>query len=106
MGKFKKLDTTLQEKPVKVIFRKFKNGEIIALFPELPGSNKPSECLSYLHIGQHGSASIFLYTDCKLAKPEEYEELYNELIAIGYKLQIVKRITRLMDLERKESLNC
>lgn len=88
----------------KVIFRKFKEGDIIAMFPELPGTNKLDTCLSYMHIGQHGAASVFLYTNCKLATPEEYQPLFKELIAIGYKLKVVKRVTRQMYLKRLEQL--
>ena len=42
----------------KVIFRKLKDGDIIALFPELPGDMNPYHtCESYMHVGQHGAAS-------------------------------------------------
>ena len=57
----------------KVIFRKF---------PEIIASPNPYQCLSYMHIGQHGAAS---------AEPiglpatrEECKHLLSELREIGY----------------------
>lgn len=76
----------------KVIFRKFKNGEIIALFPELKEGR--GLILSYMHIGQHGDASPEIVTDTKPATPEEFAPLYNELTGIGYRLEVRKRLTR------------
>jgi hypothetical protein len=78
----------------KVIFRKWPNGNIIALFPELPGTNSPFTCLSYEHYGQHGAASTDL-PNTVLAKPREYEELRRELVSIGYDdLKVCTRFTR------------
>jgi hypothetical protein len=69
-----------------VIFRKFKDGDILALFPTLPGTNNTyADCLSYQRIGQHGAADIVLcLKKTVLAKPEEYKPLYDELVSIGY----------------------
>lgn len=37
----------------RVIFRKFKDGEIIALFPAIAGTNNYGDtCQSYVHMGQ------------------------------------------------------
>jgi hypothetical protein len=67
---------------MKVIFKKFK-GEIIALFPEVIGdAGKVDTCMSYQHIGQHGSASVHL--PWKTCKPEEYADLLQELKSLGY----------------------
>ena len=78
----------------KVIFRKFKEGDIIALFPELPGTNDPYTCESYMHVGQHSSASIDIVSITKPAKPDEYADLLAELKRIGYDdLRIAKRFT-------------
>jgi len=76
----------------KVIFRKFKNGEIIALFPELKEGR--GLILSYMHIGQHGGASPEIVRDTKPATREQFAPLYNELTAIGYRLEVRKRMTR------------
>ena len=73
----------------RVIFRKFPNGDILALFPEIQITNF---CSSYMHIGQHGGAD---YQACisitKPAAPDEYANLASELSSIGYDLQIRQR---------------
>lgn len=70
-----------------VIFRKWKNGEIIALFPYEIWNR--SDITSYMHVGQHSGAC---YGGCiretKLAKPNEYEPLKKELETIGYNLEV------------------
>ena len=80
-----------------VIFRKWrdKSGDVIAFFPEIPSDTaSPYNCLSYEHVGQHGGAD---YRGCinrtRLAKPDEYKELENELTGRGYDLLVVTRET-------------
>lgn len=79
----------------KVVFRKFSDGEVIAMFYE---DQRPSKygtiCMSYLQMGQHGEASLSLVSDTKLATPEEYADLKEELESIGYNLDVRKRIQR------------
>lgn len=78
----------------KVIYRKFKDGDIIALFPEIE-SDPMGNILSYMHVGQHGSANIGIVYQTKPATPEEYAKLHKELINIGYDdLNIGKRMNR------------
>ena len=84
-----------QDKEItKVVFRKFKGGDIIALFPEVQYNNDKDLCMSYQHIGQHGAASYRLIDDTILAKPEEYSDLAKELEDIGYNLKIQKKINK------------
>lgn len=78
---------------MKVIFRKFKNGEVIALFPQEPASADGWECMSYMHVGQHGSADPFIVHDTRAAKPSECAPLVVELRSIGYELDIHKRFS-------------
>lgn len=69
----------------KVIFRKFKDGDVIALFPTIAGDYNPYvTCQSYQHIGQHGAASVDLVYSTKLATPDEFKALQDELVSIGY----------------------
>ena len=77
----------------RVIFRKFKNGDIIALLPDNPVSNS-MYIDSYMHTGQHGEASIDITRWTKLATPDEYADLLTELKAIGYDPIVYKRINR------------
>lgn len=78
-----------------VIFRKFKRAAfdkdakgaapIIALFPTLPGTRDPWTCASYMHVGQHGSATVTLfYEDTNPAHETEYRALLAELVRQGY----------------------
>jgi hypothetical protein len=78
----------------KVIFRKFKDGEIIAIFPELQANENKQYCMSYLHVGQHGAADYCLINGLKPATPEEFASLKEELESIGYNLEVKKRISR------------
>ncbi|MFA5307294.1 MAG: hypothetical protein WC365_07645 [Candidatus Babeliales bacterium] len=74
----------------KVVFRKFKEGDIIALFPCMKESNYRVN--SYMHIGQHSAADydgvISITTP---ATQEEYADLKAELTSIGYNLKVLKR---------------
>lgn len=42
--------------------------------------------LSYMHIGQHGEASVEFYHECVNATPEQYTDLKLELESMGYDL--------------------
>lgn len=94
-----------EHKTQKVIFRKEfpeRGGELIAVFPELPGDSNPYRtCLSYMHTGQHGAITLD-YTEWTFpAKESEYMPLYAELsLAVGYNLKVCKRMTR-QDLQAR-----
>lgn len=62
---------------VKLIFRKTKSGEVIAFFPEFHVQR--GNIMSYMHIGQHGEASLDFYYSTKKANAQEYAPLLNEL---------------------------
>lgn len=88
----------------KVIFRKFPTGDVIALFPEKPGSARSwAYCDSYQLIGQHGAASADLSSaqNTTAATPQEYAELKAELERIGYRLRVCKRYTAAMGAKRR-----
>lgn len=82
------------KKKTKVIFRKYKDGEIIALFPMVLFAKNPSLCQCYVKVGQHGSAHPEATVHAtKPAKPEEYDELLKELERIGYDdIKVIHRI--------------
>ena len=65
---------------VKVIFRKIKDGQVIAFFFFFFVQRE--NIMSYMHIGQHGEASLDFYYSTKKANPQEYEPLLNELKAV------------------------
>lgn len=74
-----------------VTFRKFTDGDVIALFPKLFESQDVHGnqfILSYMHIGQHGGASDDLIDDLSPATADEYSDLKAELTSIGYELEV------------------
>ena len=78
----------------KVIYRKFKEGDIIALFPQIADKVNGWSCVSYMHTGQHSGANPDIVYSTKLATPEEYAELHAELEKIGYNPKPAKRFTQ------------
>ncbi len=80
----------------KVIYRKYYDGEIIALFPQIAaGCHSGWECQSYMHVGQHGAATpSIVIKQTKLATPNEYRKLQSELKQIGYNPKPTKRFTQ------------
>ena len=76
-----------------VVFRKWNNGDIIALFPMIQADNQGLLCTSYMHIGQHGGASYWrVIAQTVPATPAEYADLLVELKAIGYdNLRVMRR---------------
>tara|TARA_R110001606_G_scaffold3931_2_gene18841 strand:+ start:2265 stop:2516 length:252 start_codon:yes stop_codon:yes gene_type:complete len=77
-----------------VTFRKFPDGDVIALFPKnkarcgLVARNGRQFIMSYMHIGQHGSATDDLIDDLSIATANEYSDLKAELLSIGYELEV------------------
>lgn len=89
----------------KVIFRAWhKTGEIIAIFPELPGTHHVNTCESYMHIGQHGACNprFLINEETRPATPAEYADLQSELESIGYRLEICERYRYSMTVARRE----
>lgn len=79
---------------MNVVFRKFKDGEVIALFCDTANDCNPGCVMSYMHVGQHSEASRNLGQNLRLASPEEYAPLLRELRAI-YKPVVVRPVHRL-----------
>lgn len=80
------------ETATTVIFRRFKDGDVIAILPyEI--ATKQGHVSSYMHIGQHSAASLDVIGDTKLATPEQYAELQKELESIGYVMDIKRRVS-------------
>lgn len=73
----------------KVVFRKFPEGDVIALFPD-EAYDWHGNIMSYLHIGQHGGASPDLLDELENATESEYSDLFSELESIGYNLEVIK----------------
>lgn len=78
---------------MRVVFRKWKNSDIVALFPDEPWSRSGYAVTSYMHVGQHGAADYAgVIADTSPAQENEYKDLLNELKATGYTdLHVVQR---------------
>lgn len=75
-----------------VVFRKFSEGDIIALFPTI-GYRRNYTVESYMRYGQHGDVDYQnVIAGTKLASEDEYRDLLKELESIGYTdLKVCKR---------------
>lgn len=74
----------------RVMFRRFADGAVIALFPDIAESRG---CISsYMHVGQHAEASRDLIRELPEATPAEYAALKQELESapFRYKLAVVQ----------------
>ncbi|KKL87957.1 hypothetical protein LCGC14_1929600 [marine sediment metagenome] len=74
----------------RVIFRKWPNGDIIALLPDNVAN--PGMVDMYEHVGQHGEGMPGIVSSTSLATPEEYADLLKELKQIGYEPRIMQRL--------------
>lgn len=88
---------------VVVLFRKYPEGDILAIFPEIPADRFGYECTVYQHLGQHGGGDCQgMMQATKPAKPSEYKALKRELESIGYELEVRERITPKMREKRMD----
>jgi hypothetical protein len=67
---------------IPVIFRKFKDNQVIAFFPTETGTYDLWTCCSYMHVGQHSSASTDLIPSLDRCTYKELKPLFDELKAI------------------------
>jgi hypothetical protein len=87
----------VDEEKTIVIFRKGANGEVFALFPEMPNDHFGYLCTCYRNIEGHIEADYLrCIGESKPAKPEEYEQLAKLLVCIGYRLTIRNRASSKM----------
>ncbi len=87
-----------------VMFRYWKD-DVIAIFPEIPGDSSPHNCLSYQHIGQHGTCDpAYIIRDSKPATVQQYQGLKTELESMGYALHVVSRQSAQAFEVRKKAL--
>lgn len=87
-----------------VVFRKWKeNGDVIALFPELPADILGIFCDAYESIGQHGGADYFgVIRQTTPCSSEQSADLAVELQRIGYRLRPLKRASRVHHDNRRQ----
>jgi hypothetical protein len=81
-----------------VVFRaersgKFK-GDVTAVFPTISNDYAGLQMTCYAHVGQHSGCSWEWYYSTRAAKPEEYKDLLAELVSVGYRPKVCRRISR------------
>lgn len=90
--------TAATEEPTRVVFRVWKSKrpqdrEVIALFPDIDEGR--GLCSSYMHVGQHGSASYTgVIETTRPATPDEYRALKRELESAPYNYNLAVRQRR------------
>lgn len=77
----------------RVVLRRYPDGQVIALFPDIPWSGQRGEVTSYMHLGQHGAADYAgVIAATRQTREDEYGDLLSELQATGYDdLHVVRR---------------
>ena len=61
-----------------------------AYFPDLEYNEDSNLKTGYAHIGQHTAVHKYYAMNCRLASEAEYNELKDELLSLGYVLDIQK----------------
>jgi hypothetical protein len=80
-----------EEEPTVVVFRAYKDGTVVALFPELPHSG--NLCESYTLVGEGAGADFRkVQAETRPAIKSEYWHTKVVLERIGYKLRILQRV--------------
>lgn len=73
--------------------------QVIAFLPDyqeiafLPDYQEYTQIMCYMHMGQHGTASLEFYWECTPARPDQYAALKAELESIGYNLDVKRRLS-------------
>jgi hypothetical protein len=87
-----------------VVFRKWKNGSLIALFPELPADIHGRYCDAFEHVGQHGGADYFgVIQQTKPCSLDDATDLITELRTIGYELKPIRRTSHVHHERRRRT---
>lgn len=89
------MSTDGEQTPIVVVFRQWHDGSVIALFPTEDADGRGVYCVSYEHLGQHGSADYAgVVMRTRPAQVQAYQSLKQELERIGYVLQVRSRYQR------------
>jgi hypothetical protein len=87
-----------------VVFRRWRNGDVIALFPDLPADLYGDYCDAYEHVGQHGGADYHgVIQATKPCSVDDAADLVTELRTIGYELRPIQRASRVHHETRRRT---
>ena len=90
--------------PNLVVFRRWKNGGLIALFPELPADIFGDFCDAYETVGQHGGADYHgVIQQTKPCSVSDAANLAAELRTIGYELKPMRRVSPIHHERRRRT---
>ncbi len=85
-----------------VVFRKWPDGQIDALLPEIAFDKYGLLCVVYSHQGQHSSADYTaVLNQTVAATPEEFKPLKKELEGLGYVLKVRQKVSSRVHAERR-----
>jgi hypothetical protein len=87
-----------KELMTEVLFKR-DGSEIFAVMP-YDICDRQGNMTTYAHVGQHSSCRPDYVKRCKNANKSEYAELKKELESIGYKLNVIKKISREKYIEK------
>lgn len=81
------------DETTRVVFRKYPDGQVIALFPDILWGRRRGEVTSYMHLGQHDAADYsHVIAATKPVTENEYRDLQDELKLAGYEnIKIIQR---------------
>jgi hypothetical protein len=80
------------------------DGYVVALFPELPGSRKPKECLAYItSVGFKPMDYEFVMHHSRPAKAKDYRELLAELKKQDFPVNLIQQASPIMHERRKKA---
>jgi hypothetical protein len=86
-----------------VIFRSYEN-EVIALFPELPGSRKPRECRAFtLNNGFYATDYEKVMFHSRPAKTRDYRSLLDALDKLDFPVNIIQKASPIMHERRQRA---
>jgi len=101
MNRVKLLSHEMRHKaPEKAIFREYRNGSIIVLFPLVFGTNDPATCQSYMYNGQHASACVWgensvINNTERCTDAKKIDDMIQHLrIRYGYVIEQIQKSTR------------
>lgn len=78
------------EKTNVIFYKEPETFDIMAFFPNENYFEHESQTKTcYSHIGQHSACHTDYLKECKIAKENEYKDLKNELVGLGYNLNIL-----------------
>jgi hypothetical protein len=85
----------LEDEPTLVVFRVYPDGEVVALFPEIPAADNGRLCSCYALVGQHGAADFRqVQHDTRPATKAQYWHTQVVLERLGYTLKVRQRVSR------------